>query len=431
MTEIIKNGFHENPPQANPSEIKTQFSQRTRAAYGSIDPQLYPAYAQQEVSEQFGVTADFADGTLNPNQEARQEFWRNYDLLQNYLRSGQNAHLPIVERVRQFFIETKTQPPTVAPDLATPESYKFGFARKQLLEKPAGGLGIHLEEVQKFIGHLLLKPDKTSRFKVVAENNQVPFLTDRQALLMTHVVAPMHDLLKFLSPKEGQVMPDHEVVTAKLIRDFFVDQTVDLGLTDNATDNTAENSTHSLTARDVEFIAGVVGDHENIHKEIGRDAFATSPSAIDRAKAVFFIADTLTMALEITDLEVHLNQSELERRFIDLYQRHFDRSISKTFRPQWCLYTLKDFRATFVELEKNGLNFSAVSGVDTLISTVAQKMAENIESVLERESIAKTAGEKIYLSAEDTQQIQSVYTELTKVAQDGQKILSVEIKSEV
>ena len=213
--------------------------------FGPLGENAYPPYAQEKIRATFG-----ANGTPERNAQ-RVEMWQRYDQLLATLKESQADDVPILDQIREFI---KTQ---------------SDFARKQLEQTPPGGLGIHLKEVQAFACSLLLTADSESRFPQI--------ISDRDAQLLSYVITVVHDLLKFLGSLEAQVMPDHEVMTAELIRKMFLNQRVLL----------THKTQDYLSQDDVEFIASVVGDHENIEKEEGRSDFIKQ-KRIERAKALFF-----------------------------------------------------------------------------------------------------------------------------------------------
>jgi len=137
-------------------------------------------------------------------------------------------------------------------------------------------------------------------------------------------------------------MPDHEVMIAELVKRTFVGKRAVL--------NGRETR---LSRDDVEFIAAVSGDHENIEKEEGRSRYILSSDPKERAKALFFIADTLTGVLveEQNGGAWRFDESQLEKRFIDLYVRHLDPVVRKIFRPEWGAAAVADLTAAFAVLE--------------------------------------------------------------------------------
>lgn len=167
------------------------------------------------------------------------------------------------------------------------------------------------------------------------------YLTREEMSLITNVITPLHDVLKFLSKPDAQALPDHEILMAYIANEFF--------------------PALGYQPHEIEFISTIIGNHENIFKEKGREKFASSNRAAERGMSVFFIIDSLTGALENKDGKLSLDPAKLESRFTDLYVRHMDpvtRKISLP-RPEWGLYTVKDYIATCRVLEDNyGVKFS-------------------------------------------------------------------------
>jgi hypothetical protein len=139
------------------------------------------------------------------------------------------------------------------------------------------------------------------------------------------------------------------------------------------------------TQPEVEFVVAVVTDHENIYKEKGRSGFMDSPKRVDRAKAVMFLADTLTGVLKIEDKKIGVDEEKLRDRFEDLYFRHIDVS-GKVFRPEWGLFALEDYRAFIGSLAKRA-NLAGVGEVMEAITESAKKAIERAKVEDDREKI--------------------------------------------
>lgn len=305
--------------------------------FGPFGENAYPPYAQEKIRATFGV-----NGTPERNVQ-RAEMWQRYDQLLASLMESKAGDVPILDQIREFI---KNQ---------------SDFARKQLEQTPPGGLGIHLKEVHDFANSFLLTPDGRSRF--------AGLISDRDANLMGSVVGDIHDLLKFLGSMDAQIIPDHAVMTAELIRRTFVNRKVVF----------ADGNKDTLSLEDVEFIAGVVEDHENIEKEVGRSDFINQ-KRIERAKALFFVIDVLTGSLRLVANELESNNVQLQidteqlwTRFGDLYLRHVDPVEGKIFRPQWGSYALGDLFATFEVLVENGLEIVPPDGREGLTIKKALK----------------------------------------------------------
>lgn len=197
-------------------------------------------------------------------------------------------------------------------------------------------MGIHLQEATQFSFKFLLDDQGQSRFSKLISNDK--------AHLLAEVVAPMHDLLKFLGSPKAQIMPDHEIITSTFVRENFVGRRVKL-----------KGEQHTLTQEDINFIAGVIGDHENIEKEEGRRDFISSSSEVDRAKALFFVVDVLTGVIVPEGNNFTIDLTQLDSRSTDLFFRHIDLVKGKIFRPEWGVYAVGDILATLQVLQANGL----------------------------------------------------------------------------
>jgi hypothetical protein len=116
-----------------------------------------------------------------------------------------------------------------------------------------------------------------------------------------------------------------------------------------------------FTPEEVDFLTQVIGNHENIFKEKGREKYAASETIAERGMALFFLIDNLTGAIYEEDGKLALNSEVLKSRFTDLYVRHMDpvsRKLSLP-RPEWGLFTVKDYIATCKTLrEEYGVQFS-------------------------------------------------------------------------
>lgn len=179
--------------------------------------------------------------------------------------------------------------------------------------------------------------DVADSVKLLTDIVDDDFLSKREKQLLIEVVAPTHDLFKLLGGKEGQKMSDHEEIAAYVLKKYLPK----MGYSN---------------PDEVAFVVGVVGDHENIFKEEGRRGFMASDSHIERAKAIFFLADTLTGVVEVEDGKMTVDQKQLEKRFGDLYFRHMDLEVGKVFRPEWGVFAVGDY-AEFLKVlaERGGL----------------------------------------------------------------------------
>lgn len=256
------------------------------------------------------------------------------------------------------------------------------FAKTQLNPdfqmRPENSLGEHLAHVHLFAKKLFLISQHTN--DTIQEKSTFPSLfTDTQAKVLAYVIAPLHDLFKYLGSKDAQVAQDHEILTAQFVRDLLIGQLVDLG-----------GEEYVLTLDDVELIAAVIGDHENLGRESGRRDFFKSTDVAERMKAAFFLIDTLTGAFQFIDSvdaetgEVtrtfKVNDELIQKRFIDLFVRHYDLDRkAKTVRPEWAVETLLDYQAYLQVFESKGISFQEVGGVDGFIASLANKMIVEID----------------------------------------------------
>lgn len=301
----------ENPAGGGSAEAEN----RVTLFYGPIGENAYPKYVRDQIEKKFGNPED------QKARSDREAMWRNYRGLEDTLRQ---------------------QPDRDA--VAVTYGYIKGlndFTKGQLENRPAGGLGRHLKEVEEFPTEFLFDSQGESRFPSV--------ISTRETQLFVNVIAPMHDVLKFLGTYDAQVTPDHEIMIKKLVTDHFTGKHVKLA-----------GKQETLTQEDTAFIAGIVGDHENIYKEEGRANFINSDSRLERAKALFFVADTLTGAIRLNnDGSFSIDRDQLRTRFTDLYFRHIDLEKGKVFRPQWGESSIGDLLSTITTLEKSGLQFAA------------------------------------------------------------------------
>ncbi len=192
--------------------------------------------------------------------------------------------------------------------------------------------------------------------------HQTPYLSAAEMKLLTEVVTPIHDLLKFLGSPGSQALPDHEVLISYIADEFLPD----LG----------------YTSEEVEFVSRVLANHENIYKEKGRDEFSRSESPVEKAMSLFFMADVLTGAIVVREGGVYdLDKDKLEIRLSELYFRHLDpvqRKISLP-RPEWGLYSVKDL----TELCKTLRDQHGVKFTDSFIPSIIDAAIEGIRRTLD------------------------------------------------
>jgi hypothetical protein len=286
------------------------FGPITEEIYRKYAPRHQENYAIEMITTAFSETADEAA------RQDRRLLWRHYENLIEHLQyASQSAD---VVRESYFFVES------INP-----------LARAQS-EVRAPTLLNHLSEVTAVATCLLLDEQGNSRFPML--------ISDRVARLTASVVAPLHDLAKFLGSMKSQVIPDHEVLMAEVVQSTFIDKTI-----------VDKFGIIRLSTEDVEFVSSLIGDHENIFKEDTRSMFIHGTVEIDRAKALFSLIDTLGAAIQQRGSGWVLEPSALEERFGDLCFRHLDLVNGKIFRPKWIEFASSDMITTLARLEECGL----------------------------------------------------------------------------
>lgn len=358
---------HSSPTQ--PLEQTTSNAPGLRAEqvlFGSLGEETFLRYAPCTPNDrEYAIKqlrSTFSDEPQHEKAIAdRQKMWENYARLIDAIEH-QRGSTPLVE-----FIFDEVQ--RISP-----------FAQSQISGEKKTGLGLHLEEITQFCKAFFLDDDGRSRFPDI--------ITDRRAALLAEVIAPLHDVLKFLGSFDAQIMPDHEVLTAALANNVFRGASVVLN-----------GEVTKLTKRDCDFIAGVIGDHENIHKELGRSEWISSRNPVERAKALFFAADTLTGAIQATGGGQNtwkFDAEQLDKRFIDLYFRHIDPVKGKVFRPEWALHAVRDLSNTLDALIASGCNIQGVypdqSPRDALIDAALEGVSRSLSADSARWREAQSAG---------------------------------------
>jgi hypothetical protein len=309
------------------------------------------------------------------------EMWEAYGKLEKVVRSNDGSQ-PVLETVFRFLKE------------------ETALALKQLTGPPSG-LGKHLADVKELIASLALSADGRSRFR--------DLLTDREAALLVDIVADMHDGLKYLGTEAAQVAPDHEVMTAELIRNSFEGKSATIG-----------GVSSMLTRDDIDFLVEVIGDHENLEKEVGREAFIRSGVATDHAKALFFVADTLSgsvIPVAGQDGPWQLDAAQLDARFGDLFFRHLDAVNRKIFRPEWGVATIKNLVDTFQQLELRGMRFIGPSPEESFVDALAAVALKAIDKAFAEDNArwqaAGPSGPEKYLSNNEIVRINKARAEIT------------------
>ena len=341
--------------------------------FGPISHDKYPPYAREKIK------AKFSDPN-STQSEARRTMWQNFRNLKqafNLLQVDQDSLVAIYDFIKSL----------------------GDFPRRQLEQKPEGGLGRHLEEITNFSRQFFLDESGSSRFPDI--------IADHHAQLLADVIAPLHDALKFLGSPSAQIMPDHEVITAEFVRENWLGRKVIL-----------QGRPYALTFDDVDFIAAVIEDHENIEKEAGRSNFIHSSDPKERAKALFFVADVLTGVLVPDDFHhgsFKVDKGQLKSRFTDLYFRHIDLVKGKIFRPKWGVYTIKDLVTIFGKLASSGLNISTDSEGRSVETILVEAALLTIKEANEADR-DRNEGPKFNLG--ERQAIVRAESELDKLRQD-------------
>lgn len=281
----------------------------TYLSYGPSYPNDL-TYAVEMIRAAF---SDLSDGTHDKAREARGAYWKTFELLQVHLANHpENCAIDLVTDLYSFVSKHNAR------------------AESQLGEIPSE-LGLHLKNVTQFSSELLLNKNYTSLIPSL--------LSTRHAQLLASVVAPLHDILKYLGDESSQVIPEHEIVLAETGKKYFAGRTVKINGVSSV-----------LNDEDVSFITSVIGDHENIYKEIGRLSFISSEDPIQRAKAIFSFIDTLAGAFERSANKPNswqLNESGFTKRFVHLCSRHVE---GKIFRPRWIVSATQELLLTIDQL---------------------------------------------------------------------------------
>lgn len=263
--------------------------------------------------------------------------------------------------------------------------------------KEPRGLAAHLIEIEKFCFDFLLTDQMHSK---LGES----ILPTRHAQLLTYVVAPLHDLLKYMGTPQSQVVPDHEIMAAELVRRTFSGKSVSLGSTSS-----------TLSNEDVAFISGVIGDHENLEKELGRSKWILSPDPIEKAKAIFSVMDTLTASLLVSDNGKTwlVDPIQLHKRFTNLYFRHMDLEAGKIFRPEWGLHAIADLSFTLTKLGELGpIQIRGITVKESIKETLTLAALEAIDAALTENGLRATSSTKTF-SAEQFARIENARSLLT------------------
>lgn len=308
--------------------------------FGPLSRDAYPAYAHAQLDAKYKMQPENQKDIVE-----RVKLWENYKTV---IRIAENPALTSVDSVMQEIILFFRKISTFADRV-------YGNNESGEIKE----LPLHLEQITKASKQLLFSNDGTIRFDEL--------LSPRQATLMTDIIAPWHDLLKFLGEPNAQVMPDHEVITADFFKKHLIGKTF-----------LFEGRVEKLTEDDVNFISQVIGDHENIEKEENRNNFITSEKPVERAKAVFFLLDVLTGCFDekaLNERKLVVIEDVVKERFTDLYFRHIDPVRGKIYRPQWGLYAISDIVSTLSTLREK-YRFQMESESINIIISEAKKSIE-------------------------------------------------------
>ena len=292
--------------------------------FGPVGEATYLSYGPESPNRSdYAVAMIKASFSNTDTYEARGLFWQNFEDLQQHLSThNSNNKLDIVSDLYAFVTSINSR------------------ANEQLGDTPTG-LGLHLNEVKEFCCNLFVNIDGNSRIPLL--------LSDRHAQLIAYVIAPLHDVLKYLGKENAQIVPDHEILLAEISKKYFTDRTAIIN-----------GSSSILSQDDVDFIAAVIGDHENIFKEHGRESFISSQDSVQRAKALFSLADTLTGCFKEQGQNTGIwliDEPALDKRFINLCFRHIDLVEGKTFRPSWIVHATRDLLRALDHLRDSGYKF--------------------------------------------------------------------------
>lgn len=297
------------------------------------------------------------------NREQRQLLFENFNHLREKLDSlkttGQHTNTNLIDFLFDYFKQT-----TVEGD-ANKKRYAFAATNltpinQDSIEQSQGSvqpefnantLADHLYGMQSGAEKFLLDENGHCSFTGIFDAD--PEKNDRKAKLVVYFISRYHDLLKFLGSPGSQIARDHEAMGRFLAEENFLGWQVDLG-----------GELTNLTQEDVDFIAGLVGDHENVgNKFFGNKAegwinYIDSENPDERAKAIFFLLDSLTGAVIINENdEIEIVRDELFKRLENLYMRHVfkykqvddglaikDNTIEtehKIFNPEWGINSIQ------------------------------------------------------------------------------------------
>ncbi len=305
----------------------------------------YPEYAKKQIIE------------LNKNPEARmarEKMWQNVERVEQILDAA------VLSGVEQGdAVSTISNAVMEVWERSVIEAHPDDDPNEAIAKAREGirGLGDHLVEVM----------DTTQMLVDAADEN---FLEPEDRDILVNVVAPTHDMYKLLGAYNAQIMPDHEQIGARLLKKYLPL----MGYRQDAAD----------------YAAAVQGDHENINKETdnGRHNYMRSPRPEERAKALFFLADTLTGVIEIDGGKLEMDSVQLEKRFGDLYFRHMDPETGKIFRPEWGLKAIEDY-AEFLRIFSDR---AELTGYEKVIGEIVESAQRALTKAVIHDEWRKSQG---------------------------------------
>ena len=247
---------------------------------------------------------------------------------------GSNPDGFITERAKLFLnIETVIKN---ANKLSKQEKYQhsnldsachlINDAIESIVTKPENftGLEDHINKVSNTATELLSTLSQISKDDTTID----PLLSEHEQDLLIKS-AELHDKGKKLVDSSGSIDPDHERVISYLIRKIFPLLEI-------------ENS-------DINFIAGVVGDHENVWKEEDHEHLIDSDNHLNCAKGLFLIFDVLTGAVDTNKMAndgiISINSDKLVR-LRNIIFAYTDPRQAKAYNPKWGVFTVRDLAHT-------------------------------------------------------------------------------------
>lgn len=246
--------------------------------------------------------------------------------------------------------------------IITEISRSSGVASEEFIKSldDKGGLFQHLDETQGETVKFFAAFQKFADFKKMG-----PLFSSHQQILV-EFAAKTHDLAKLLGTMGAQIDPDHEIIYSRIICPAMIGKTF----------TPANGKTITFRQEDADFVAGLVGFHEDIWREKTfadqvsslQKSFNTEENpemAVQRARMIFHIMDIFGNALEFDEggTIVIGNKDDFQSRFVGLFRRHINLPIKategkgedytkgKVFRPEWGFYGVAGLIGTLNELK--------------------------------------------------------------------------------